>query len=901
MYREQGGDFMQDTDLIIRAQNGDTLAYGELMELLHRKVEKFAFQCGVNVEDINGVTQEVFINLHKSLDEFESTTFNTQLYKNALNATRKYGRTEKRTEEKEHELQDKTSISTRSPQSRILVFDEDRELHEAIQLLEEKHRNPLVLFDFHGLSGEQIGEILNISVEKVDSRLLSSKEQLKSALAIVDDNQLETNLKLLKKSYKRVPTKFNADDVLQKIIAEGKGSEASPSANKPTYSRQKLSLWAVSLVFVFLIGILSASFLAQSSDNGSQKELVAEENDSEELENSYEREKAIRREMLGLTVDEFNQIEFVQTADQLFSFYFHPDKIDERGGQSIDERYNQVIESLKLPSEMIDDVTVSRQQMQEQESMLFIDELDTKVNQLLMYYNTLIDNHRELLNTAKMNGKLDASYLSTYRDELPQELKSMMDHAPKQGVLIQVSPDETSYVAKFHMPDHWGMIYDQIGGHAMSLFHLKQSAPFTFGGELVYPPEDSAMMLTQMEQMLLSINHHNSLYTVMKSHYEDLAYTLIFGTSNTKVITDGRVNEEFHYVWNNFRYSYGASPLKYFIRPMYDSVSRNDWKVDETYHSLNFNDLQIAFNLAESGDLEAMMPKEESGAISETISWPNTELQQKIEEYIQKIEYQGVHRLVGLTPIESIILFDYAQKMKLQHVNHQLLTSLNFNFIDGEHYDTVMNSWLNDSLISDEATSLRYEDDKTFEQFGSFIGSVDVMNGNHVIRSIPLMRLDRGNWAIDIGSSFNRYHELQTEINENTFQTIQDLYSRFREKYDHTILKDAGASIVAGIYLEAFTQGDLETQYKLLNKGENTTVPTRDEFISSPTGEEFDWKTRFNSFESIQIDDIDENQEYNVTVWLYLNEVSNSDGEYRKPFQMRKTVDGWRVQFMPFQ
>jgi len=892
---------MQDSDLIIRAQNGDTLAYGELMELCRRKVEKFVFQCGVNVEDINGVTEKVFLDLYKFIGEFESTYFTTRLYKTALNETRNYSRREKRAAEIENETLSETSLSTRSSQSRILVFDEDRELHEAILSLEEQYRNPLVLFDFHELSFEQIGEILNISTDKVESRLLSSKERLKTLLEVLDDNQLETNLKLLKKSYKRVPSKFNADVVLQKVIAEGEGGKASPSSNKPTYSRQKISVWAVSLVFIFLIGILSASFLAQSRDNGSQKELVAEENDSEELKKSYELEKATRREILGLTEEEFNQIEFVQMTDQLFSLFFHPDRIDEHGGQSIEERYNQVIESLKLPSEMIDDVTVSRRQMQEQESMLFIDELDMKVNQLLSYYNALIDNNHELLNTAKMNGKLDASYLSSYRDELPQDLKNMINHAPNQGIVIQVSPDEKTYVAKFHVPNHWRMMYEYIGEPAMSLFHLKQSAPFTFGGELVYSPEDSAMMLTHIEQMLLSIDHHNSLYTVMKSHYEDLAYTLIFGTSNTKVITDDRVNEEFHYVWNNFRYSYGASPLKYFIMPMYDSVSRNGWKVDETYHSLNFNDLQVAFNLAESGDLEAIMPKEESGAISESISWPNTELQQKIEEYIKKIEYQGVHRLVSITPIESIVLFDYAQKIKLQHVNHQLLTSLNFNFIDGEHYDTVMNSWLTDSLISDEATSLRYEDDKTFEHSGSFIGSVDVMKGDHVIRSIPVMRLDRGNWAIDIGSSFNRYHEPLIDINEGSIQSIQNLYNRFKENFDYTILNDMGASIIAGVYLEAFTQGDLETQYELLNKGENTNVPPRDEFISSPTGEEFDWKTRFNSFESIQIDDQDDNQEYNVTVWLYLNEVSNSDGEYRKPFQMRKTVDGWRVHFMPFQ
>lgn len=890
---------MQDSDLIIRAQNGDTHAYGELMELLHRKVEKFVFQCGVNVEDINGVTQEVFLNLYKSIGDFESTYFTPRLYKIALNETRSYGRREKRSEEIENEKLSETSLSTRSPQSRILVFDEDRELHEVILSLEEQHRNPLVLLYFHEIPVEQIGEILNISIEKVESRLLSSKEQLKSIFEISEEKQLETNLKLLKKSYKRVPSKFNADELLQNIISEEEDSKATQAVKKPTYSRQKLSVWAASLVFIFLIGILSASFLAQSRDNGSQKELVAEENDSEELKKSYEREKAIRREILGLTEDAFNQIEFVQMADQLFSFYFHPDKIDEHGGQSIEERYNQVIESLKLPSEMIDDVTVSRRHMQEQESMLFIDKLDMKVNQLLSYYNSLIDNHHELLNTAKMNGKLDATYLSTYRNELPQDLKSMINHAPQQGVGIQVSPDEKKYVAKFIMPDQWGMMYEYIGDPAVSLFHLKQMAPFTFGGELVYPPQDAVSMLTHLEQVLLSTNHQNSLYAVMKSHYEDLAYTLIFGTSNTKVITDGRVNEEFQFVWNNLRFNYGASPLKYFIRPVYESVSRNDWKVDETYNSLNFNDLQIAFSLAESGDLEAIMPKEDSGAITETVSWPNAEVQQKVAGYIERDDYQVISQFVGMTPIESIVLFDYAQEMGLQQINHQLLSFGNF-MSDGD-FETVLNSWLNDKLLSEEATSLRYEDEKTFEKFGSFVGSVDVMKGDSVLRSVPIIRNHQGLWQIDMGSNYNRYSEPVIDINEGSIQSIQDLYSRFKENYDHAILKDEGATTIAGIYLEAFTQGDLETQYELLNKGENTNVPPRDEFISSPTGEEFDWKTRFISFESIQIDDQDENQEYNVTVWLYLNQVSNSDGEYRKAFQMRKTLDGWRVHFMPFQ
>ncbi|MFX3675327.1 MAG: RNA polymerase sigma factor [Paenisporosarcina sp.] len=177
---------MQDTEMIDRAQNGDKLAYGELMDLYYRTIEKFAFQCGVKVDDIQDLTQEVFIELYRFLPQFQREQFTTWLYKITLNATRDYYRKEKLEKEENLKLQDKSTsgVSTRSSQSRVLVFEEDRELHEAIQLLEEKYRNPIILFYFHELSLEQIGEILNIPTATVETRLLSSKEQLKTALSL---------------------------------------------------------------------------------------------------------------------------------------------------------------------------------------------------------------------------------------------------------------------------------------------------------------------------------------------------------------------------------------------------------------------------------------------------------------------------------------------------------------------------------------------------------------------------------------------------------------------------------------------------------------------------------------------------------------------------------------------
>ena len=115
------------------------------------------------------------------------------------------------------------------------------------------------------------------------------------------------------------------------------------------------------------------------------------------------------------------------------------------------------------------------------------------------------------------------------------------------------------------------------------------------------------------------------------------------------------------------------------------------------------------------------------------------------------------------------------------------------------------------------------------------------------------------------------------------------------------MLKEESALTVAGIYLEAWTQGDLETQYELLVKGENFITPTREEFLSYPTDGGLEWKKQFNSFELNQTEATDVNGEFNGVAWFGLQDEFVTEDESKKGFQMRKTLDGWRVHFMPFQ
>ncbi|MBD7985622.1 sigma-70 family RNA polymerase sigma factor [Sporosarcina sp. Sa2YVA2] len=174
---------MNEADLISKAQTGDRAAFAQLMELHYRTVEKFAYQCGVRIDDIPDVTQEVFIKLYRFLPQFNQQRFTTWLYKITLNAARDYYRKASRENAKEDRLKNETGEDNhQSAEKQVLLFEEDQELHTAILQLEEKYRIPLILFYFQDLTYQQISEVMNITMAAVKTRIFRAKDILKKEI-----------------------------------------------------------------------------------------------------------------------------------------------------------------------------------------------------------------------------------------------------------------------------------------------------------------------------------------------------------------------------------------------------------------------------------------------------------------------------------------------------------------------------------------------------------------------------------------------------------------------------------------------------------------------------------------------------------------------------------------------
>ncbi|MDN4609087.1 RNA polymerase sigma factor [Sporosarcina highlanderae] len=176
---------MDEADLIVSAQNGDRAAFAQLMDIHYRTVEKFAYQCGVRIDDIPDVTQEVFIKLYRFLPQFNQQRFTTWLYKITLNTARDYYRKEGRETAKEDRLKrEGKSTGHQSAEHQVLLFEEDRALHEEILRLDEKYRVPLILFYFQDLSYQQIADVLNLTLATVKTRIFRAKDALKKEMSL---------------------------------------------------------------------------------------------------------------------------------------------------------------------------------------------------------------------------------------------------------------------------------------------------------------------------------------------------------------------------------------------------------------------------------------------------------------------------------------------------------------------------------------------------------------------------------------------------------------------------------------------------------------------------------------------------------------------------------------------
>ena len=183
------GDDPEEARLLVRAREGDTVAFDSLITRYRERIYMHTFQIVRNEEDALDLTQETFIRAWRSLAGFDGTLSNW-LYRIATNASidlcrRRQVRPQTEIESGSMKV-DPASRTTPSrpeaPGSSLDRAEIKRRVEEAFSSLSAQHRAVIVLKEIEDLSYEEIARQLGCSLGTVMSRLFYARKKLQTLL-----------------------------------------------------------------------------------------------------------------------------------------------------------------------------------------------------------------------------------------------------------------------------------------------------------------------------------------------------------------------------------------------------------------------------------------------------------------------------------------------------------------------------------------------------------------------------------------------------------------------------------------------------------------------------------------------------------------------------------------------
>ena len=183
---------LNDLELVSLIKEGNDLAFQEMVGRYSQKIYNLAMRLTRNIEDTEEVLQDVFVTVYRKIGSFEGKSqFSSWLYRVTANTAFMKLRRRKNTEsvsfeEVSGEVQE--SLAGKSPeQSSVDYMTTKHELRDvletAITKLPEEYKNIFILRDVDGLSNEEVGEMLSLTVPAVKSRLHRARLILRKKLS----------------------------------------------------------------------------------------------------------------------------------------------------------------------------------------------------------------------------------------------------------------------------------------------------------------------------------------------------------------------------------------------------------------------------------------------------------------------------------------------------------------------------------------------------------------------------------------------------------------------------------------------------------------------------------------------------------------------------------------------
>lgn len=183
---------LRDMELLKLIKKGDTKALEEIIQKYEARTFNLAIKFMHNEEDAEEVVQDVFLTLfHKAKSFKGKSAFSSWLYRVVVNCA--FMKLRKKKQEQavsiedispnaKHDWVEKDTSFFANTDSKLITSQLYDNLNSAIQKLPQRYKSVFVLRDVNGLSNQEVGELLSISLPAVKSRLHRARIMLQKRL-----------------------------------------------------------------------------------------------------------------------------------------------------------------------------------------------------------------------------------------------------------------------------------------------------------------------------------------------------------------------------------------------------------------------------------------------------------------------------------------------------------------------------------------------------------------------------------------------------------------------------------------------------------------------------------------------------------------------------------------------
>ena len=173
-----------DEVLLKKSGKGDQAAFLELYDRYRAPIFRFAYRLLGSVEIAEDVTHDCFLSLIRKPENFrpERASLKTYLYAAARNLALKHFRHSGRETGMDEVKEEPQDSARRGPLRRVLDEELAAQVREAVFRLPPLQREALILFEYEGLSLNEVAEIAGTDAGAIKARLYRAREGLKRLL-----------------------------------------------------------------------------------------------------------------------------------------------------------------------------------------------------------------------------------------------------------------------------------------------------------------------------------------------------------------------------------------------------------------------------------------------------------------------------------------------------------------------------------------------------------------------------------------------------------------------------------------------------------------------------------------------------------------------------------------------